>query len=345
MFKLKSILASALIIILSAIPVQAYWGVVERPGQTNAFVISADQVVETPEDNKKYAYIEYGVIAKIVVWNSNTNNSYVTQYVPLSLLPFYDFRDITFLAKVPDSFKVNYTSVAGEIKAEAINQGDLVQIVESVSVNTDSSQDIIIPNVTQVVSTSVNSDYSTSITLTPPTNNSPDQTVEVQVISNGISFTSMATDNTSTPITINNLPSNEYVTVQTVVRDNITGQSQTYQQVPVITADANIPVLVNARDPELDKTNIPAPQSQSTIVGEVKSATISFAPIANFDSSKTVASVMIIGPNGSTTSIGIDGIGGSISVSDLSALESYTVKVIIRDINSGEETIINGNSL
>lgn len=345
MFKLKSILASSLIAIFSAIPAQAEWAVVERPGQINAFVMSADQVAETPQDNKKYAYIEYGVIAKIVVWNSNANNSYITQYVPLSLLPFYDFRDITFLAEVPDSLKVTYTSVTGETKAEAINQGDIVQVVESVVNNAYNNQDIIVPSVTQVVSTFTNPDYSSSIILTPPTNNNPNQTVEVQVISNGISFTSMATDNTSTPITINNLPSNEYVTVQTVFRDNVTGESQTYQQVPVITADANVPVLVNARDSELDKAIISAPQSQSTIVGDVKSATISFAPIANFDSSKTVASVLIVGPNGSTTSIGVDGNGGSVNVSDLSALQSYTVKIIIRDINSGEETIINGNSL
>ena len=345
MFKLKSIIASGLIALFSALPAQAEWAVVERQGQNNAFVMSADQVVETPQDNKKYAYIEYGVIAKIVVWNSNANNSYITQYVPLSLLPFYDFRDITFLAEVPDSLKVTYTSVTGETKAEAINQGDIVQVVESVVNNAYNNQDIIVPCVTQVVSTFTNPDYSSSIILTPPTNNNPNQTVEVQVISNGISFTSMATDNTSTPITINNLPSNEYVTVQTVFRDNVTGESQTYQQVPVITADANVPVLVNARDSELDKAIISAPQSQSTIVGDVKSATISFAPIANFDSSKTVASVLIVGPNGSTTSIGVDGNGGSVNVSDLSALQSYTVKIIIRDINSGEETIINGNSL
>lgn len=345
MFKFKSIIASSLIAVFSAIPAQAEWAVLERPRQINAFVMSADQAVETPQDNKKYAYIEYGVIAKIVVWNSNVNNSYITQYVPLSLLPFYDFRDITFLAEVPDSLKVTYTSVTGETKAEAINQGDIVQIVESVVNNAYNNQDIIVPSVTQVVSTFTNPDYSSSIILTPPTNNNPNQTVEVQVVSNGISFTSMATDNTSTPITINNLPSNEYVTVQTVFRDNVTGESQTYQQVPVITANANVPVLVSVRDSELDKAIISAPQSQSVVVGDIKSATISFAPIANFDSSKTVASVLIVGPNGSTTSIGVDGNGGSVSVSDLSATANYTVKMVIRDINSGEETIINGAGL
>ena len=345
MFKLKSIIASALIAFLSAIPAQANWTVIERPGQTNGFVISVDEVVETPQDNKKYAYIEYGVIAKIIVWNSNSNNSYVTQYVPLSLLPFYDFKDITFLAEVPESLKINFTSIAGETKAEAINQGDIVAVVPTLDPNPVSNQNVAIPVTTQVVSTSVNSDYSTSITLAPPVVSNPNQTVEVQVVTNGISFTSVATDNTSAPITINNLPSNEYVTVQTVIRDTATGQTITHQEVPIVTANANIPVLVNSRDSVQDKAMISAPITQAVINGDSKSASISFDAIANFDSTKTMASIMVVGPNGSTTYIGIDGNGGTVNVSDLSATSNYTVKMVIRDINSGEETIINGAGL
>lgn len=345
MFKLKSIIASGLISLFSALPAQAEWAVVERQEQNNAFVMSIDQAVETPQNNKTYAYIEYGVIAKIVIWNSNSNNSYITQYVPASLLPFYDFDDVTFLAEVPQSLKVNYTSVTGEVKSEAINQGDVVAVVPTLDSNPVSNQDVAIPVTTQVVSTSINLDYSTSITLAPPVVSNPNQTVEVQVITNGISFTSVATDNTSAPIIINNLPSNEYVTVQTVIRDTTTNQSVTHQDVPIITADANVPVLVNARDSVQDKAVISAPQSQAVVNGDSKSATISFAPIANFDSSKTMASIMVIGPNGSTTSIGIDGNGGTVNVSDLLATGNYTVKMVIRDINSGEETIINGAGL
>ena len=345
MFKLKSIVASGLIALFSVLPAQAEWAVVVRQGQSNAFVMSMDQAVETPQDNKTYAYVEYGVIAKIIIWNSNSNNSYITQYVPASLLPFYDFDDVTFLAEIPQSLKVNYRSVTGEVRAEAINHGDVVAVVESLNPNPLSNQDVIIPVTTQVVSTSVSADYSTSIILAPPVNNNPNQTVEVQVIANGISFTSVTTDNTSSPITINNLPSNEYVTVQTIFRDTMTVVAQPYQEVPIITPDANVPVLVNARDIQQDKAAITAPQSQTVVNGDTKSATISFAPIANFDSSKTLASVMVVGPNGETTSIGIDGNGGSVNVSDLLATANYTVKVVIRDINSGEETVINGNGL
>ena len=345
MFKLKSIIASGLIALFSALPAQAEWAVIERQGQNNAFVMSVDQAVETPQNNKTYAYIEYGVIAKIVIWNSNSNNSYITQYVPASLLPFYDFDDVTFLAEVPQSLKVNYTSITGEVKSEAINQGDVVAVVPTLDSNPVSNQNVAIPVTTQVVSTSINSDYSTSITLAPPVVSNSNQTVEVQVITNGISFTSVATDNTSAPITINNLPSNEYVTVQTVVRDTTTGQAVTHQEVPVITANANIPVFVNSRDSVQDKAMISIPTSQAIINGDSKSASVSFDAIPNFDSSKTMASIMVVGPNGSTTYIGIDGNGGTVNVSDLSAASNYTVKMVIRDINSGEETVISGNSV
>jgi len=249
------------------------------------------------------------------------------------------------LAEIPQTLKVNYTSVTGEVKADAINQGDVVAVVQSLDPNPLANQDIAIATTTQVVSTSVSSDYSTSITLAPPVNTNPNQTVEVQVITNGISFTSIGTDNSSNPITINNLPSNEYVTVQTVFRDTMTSQSRTYQEVPVVTPDANIPVLVNARNSAQDKATISAPEVQSVINGDAKSGTISFAPITNFDSSKTMASIMVVGPNGSTTYIGIDGNGGTVNVSDLSATANYTVKMVIRDINTGEETIIIGNGL
>lgn len=345
MFKLRSIIASGLIALFSALPVQAHWSVTERQGQSNAFVISIDEAVETPQNNKTYAYIEYGVITKIVYWNANSNNSYITQYVPASSLTVDMIKEITFLSQVPESLKVNYESSSGQIKAEAINHGDAVTVVQSLDPNPFAQQDIAIPVTTKVVSTSVNPDYSTSITLAPPTNNDPNQTVEVQVISNGVSFTSVTTDNTSTPITINNLPSNEYVTVQTVFRGTMTAISQPYQEVPLVTPNSNIPVFLNARDTVQDRATISAPQNQTVVNGDTKSATISFAPISNFDPSKTVASVMVVGPNGETTSIGIDGNGGSVNVSDLLATANYKVKMVIRDINSGEETVINGNNL
>ena len=344
---MKKIVLALSLLIATATPSFATWSVAERGyGAQNSFVISKDEVVETPENNQTYAYIEYGVITKIVYWQNNSTNSYITSYVPASSLNLSLFEDVTFMAKVPDSFKVNHNSSDGTVKSDVINHSDKVQVVESLEPNTLQPLDIPFQNQTQVLSTSINSDYSTSITVAPVVNNDPTKTVEVQVISNGLSFTSIATDNTNTPITINNLPSNEYITVQTVVRDS-NGVAEPYQNTPAITANANVPELFNVRDVQEDKENISAPQAETVINSESGSmtASISYAAINNFDSSKTMASIIVVGPNGSTTYIGIDGSGGTVNVGDLSSMSNYTVKMIIRDINTGEETIISGNNI
>jgi len=344
---MKKLLLTLSLLIATATPSFATWSVAERGyGAQNSFVISKDEVVERPENNQTYAYIEYGVITKIIYWQNNSTNSYITSYVPASSLNLSLVEDITFMAKVPDSFKVNYNSSEGTVKSDVINHSDKVQVVESLEPNALQSLDIPFENQTQVLSTSINSDHSTSITVAPIVNNDLTKTVEIQVISNGLSFTSIATDNTNTPITINNLPSNEYITVQTVVRDN-NGVAEPYQNTPVITANANVPELFNVRDVQEDKENISAPQAQTFINLESGSmaASISYAAINNFDSSKTMASIMVVGPNGSTTYIGIDGSGGTVNVGDLSSMSNYTVKMVIRDINTGEETIISGNNI
>jgi len=344
---MKKLLLTLSLLIVTATPSFATWSVAERGyGAQNSFVISKDEVVETPENNQTYAYIEYGVITKIIYWQNNSTNSYITSYVPASSLNLSLVEDITFMAKVPDSFKVNYNSSEGTVKSDVINHSDKVQVVESLEPNALQSLDIPFENQTQVLSTSINSDYSTSITVAPIVNNDPTKTVEVQVISNGLSFTSIATDNTNTPITINNLPSNEYITVQTVVKDS-NGVAEPYQNTPVITANANVPELFNVRDVQEDKENISAPQAQTVVNSESRSmtASISYAAINNFDSSKTMASIMVVGPNGSTTYIGVDGSGGTVNVGDLSSMSNYTVKMVIRDINTGEETIISGNNI
>ncbi len=116
----------------------------ERQGQNNAFVISIDEAIEVPQDNKTYAFIEYGVIAKIVYWNGNSHNSYITAYIPASSLSLATIKDVTFLAKMPEGLKVNYTSVTGDVKAEAINQGDVVAVVQSLDPNPLASKDISI---------------------------------------------------------------------------------------------------------------------------------------------------------------------------------------------------------
>jgi len=344
---MKKIALALSLLFTTATPSFATWSVAELGyGAQNSFVISKDEVVETPENNKTYAYIEYGVITKIVYWKNNSTNSYITSYVPASSLNLAMLDDVVFMATVPKSFKVNYNSSDGTVKSDVINHSDKVQVVESLEPNTLQSLDMPFENQTQIVSTSINSNYSTSITVAPVVNNDPTKTVEIQVISNGLSFTSIATDNTNTPITINNLPSNEYITVQTIIRDS-DGIAEPYQNTPVITANVKVPELTNFRDVQQDKETITSPQAEAFVNAESGSmtASISYAAISNFDSSKTIASIMVVGPNGSTTYVGIDGSGGKVNVGDLSSMSNYTVKMVIRDIATGEETIISGNNI
>jgi hypothetical protein len=129
------------------------------------------------------------------------------------------------------------------------------------------------------------------------------------------------------------------------VRDLQTNQETIIQNVLTSTGSVEIPVIPNSRDSDLDLATIATPQSQVVVNGDAKSATISFAPIENLDSTKTLVSIVVVGPGGSTTSIGVGGSGGSVTVSDLGAAFGYTVKMVIRDLNSGEETVISGGRI
>lgn len=333
MFKLKSIIASGLISILSVFPAQAYWESIQVPGLYNGFKISANEIVETPENEKVYAYIEYGVITKIITWGANSHNSYITHYVPASLMSLYLPEDVIFMAELPSSFKVG---------AEVINHGDFVIVSDTV---TATQEAISVPVKSEVISSSVAIDYHTSITVAPLVNNDPNKQVGIEVISNGMAVTAVTTDNTSTPITFNQLPSNEYVTVQTRVTDKTTGEVEVFQETPILTPNANIPVVDNSRDVTQDRAVIASPQNQVIVDGDTKSVNVSFDSVANWDPSKTSVSILVVGPGGASTSIGVGGDGGSVTVDNLGAVLEYTVKMVIRDLGSGEETIIDGGRI
>jgi hypothetical protein len=54
---------------------------------------------------------------------------------------------------------------------------------------------------------------------------------------------------------------------------------------------------------------------------------------------------MVVGPGGSTTAIGLFGSGESLSVGSLAPDANYTVKIVIRDLGTGKETVISGESI
>ena len=341
MFKLKVALATILLLFISTSPSQANWVFInEDTNSVREFVVSSDEVVSFPQIGKMYAVVEDGMIIKFVTWTSKMQQE--------------------LLVSLPYSLMVNYIDITGILRAEPINHGDkiYVQVTQSAKVELDDKfvsapvidlpvfeGEAVVETGAEILAVNVKPDYSTSMTIKPIENNDPNKVVAIQVIADGMSWTSITTDNTSTPITVNHLPANELVTVQTVLRDIATNQETIIQNALTSTATVEIPVLPNSRDVNQDLATITSPQNQVVVNGDAKSATISFAPIENLDSSKTLVNIVVVGPGGATTSIGVGGSGGSVTVSDLGAAFGYTVKMVIRDLNSGEETVINGGRI
>jgi putative ribosome biogenesis GTPase RsgA len=54
---------------------------------------------------------------------------------------------------------------------------------------------------------------------------------------------------------------------------------------------------------------------------------------------------MIVDKNGSTSAIGLDGVGKVVNVDWLSPTEQYEIKIVLRDLGSGQETTISGSRL
>ncbi len=341
MFKSKVGITTTLFLFIFTSPSQANWAVVsEDANSVREFVVSSDEVVSIPQLGKMYAVVEDGMIIKFVTWTSKMQQE--------------------LLISLPYSLMVNYIDITGILRAEPINHGDkiIVQVTESAKVELDDKfvsapvielpvfeGEAVVETGAEILAVNVNPDYSTSMTIKPIENNDPNKVVSIEVIADGMSWSSITTDNSSTPITVNHLPANELVTVQTVLRDIATNQETIIQNALTSTATVEIPVLPNSRDVNQDLATITSPQNQVVVNGDAKSATISFAPIENLDSSKTLVSIVVVGPGGATTSIGVGGSGGSVTVSDLGAAFGYTVKMVIRDLNSGEETVISGGRI
>jgi putative ribosome biogenesis GTPase RsgA len=101
------------------------------------------------------------------------------------------------------------------------------------------------------------------------------------------------------------------------------------------------------RDAAVDKATIVAPTvtAQAEGTNGHRSASVSVPSVPNFDPNKTWATLMIVDKNGSTTAIGLDGVGKVVSVDWLSPTEQYEIKIVLRDLGSGQETTISGSRL
>jgi len=328
----------------------------------NYFKVDVSQIESTPQaagstpapvKEAKYAVVFDGVIDKIINWDGFSEHE--------------DLNENAVIIKLPEGDGVTYIDKSGVIRLSPIYQGSIVSVQVSPTKKVtpelglvqeaplkEPSQPIgaAVPfeNAPQVISQKVSANNSISMTIQVPTTNISDHsTVSVQVVTDGRSTTSIGIDPTapSTMLTVDNLPQNENVTVKTVIRDTVTNKETVIVNPVLTTIPAPIVLPEPARNAAVDKATVVAPAVTSTAtdasghrVVEIKTPVI-----PDYDTTKSIASLMVVGPGGSTTAIGLFGVGETLSVGSLSPDANYTVKVVIRDLGTGKETIISGESI
>jgi hypothetical protein len=172
--------------------------------------------------------------------------------------------------------------------------------------------------------------------------------VSVYTVTDGRSTTALGLLPGQQTVTINDLPHDQNVTVKTVIFDTLTNTETVISNTVISTPVSNTPAPTPARDAVVDRATIPAPVVSSSTVDSsgARSVAISIPAVTNFDPSKTWATVMVVDKaSGSTTAIGTDGTAQTLSVGSLGADRDYTVKVVVRDLATGQETVINGQDI
>jgi hypothetical protein len=314
------------------------------------FKISIDEIVDAPVVGEKYAVLQGGVVDKIITWKETTSLARVTGVI----------------VRLTESGGVKHIDEDGVIRLEAINQGDIVSV--QTSLTTVETPDIdttgeVVPNpnpnpeptgdaVTDtkapvVTAVKVETDNSVTVTVQAPVVTDTNKEVSVQVIADGRSYSSVGVTGNGDTVEIKAVPQDSNITVQTTVRDTTTG-TETVTSNPVVTTPvAPIVTPEPARSEAVDKATIAAPTVTAQAEGSNghRSASVAVPSVPNFDPSKTWATLMIVDKNGSTTAIGLDGVGKTVGVDWLSPTEQYEIKVVLRDLGSGQETTISGSRL
>lgn len=332
---------------LSAAPSYSYWALDSDTQQTRSslskkqimqinaqsyFKISPNEIVTpTTITTNKVAIISGFSIDKII--NVTPGQS-------------LDVADGTVIISIPDELGVKYVE-NGVVKLEAINQGDIVTLANdpTSSPTPITSPAVSDPRASTITALTVSGDNSVSATIKPPAAGE-NEIVHVKVITDGRSNTSIGTDNAGTPVKVNALPQNSNVSVETVITNTQTGSQTVIQNTVVTTPAAPIQTPTPARDAALDKATVEKPVVNSNVSIDAtghKNVSVSVPVIPNFDPSRTNVQLMIVGESGATTAVGANGNGGTINVGSLSPNENYTVKVVIRDLATGQETVITGN--
>ena len=301
----------------------------------------------------KYAVVIDGVIDKIINWDGYSENQ--------------DINENVVIIKLPEGDGVAYLDEQGIVRLSPIYQGSIVSVqvspTEKVTPAVGLTQKAplteptpptgpVVPkeNAPVVKEQVVAADNSISMKIEVPTANLPaNSTVSVQVVTDGRSTTAIGINPTqpSTTVTVNNLPQNENVTVKTVLTDTTTNKETVIVNPVVTTIPAPIVVPEPARSPAVDKATVavPAVTSSTTDASGHRVVEIKTPVIPDYDPTKSIATLMVVGPGGSTTAIGLFGAGETLTVGSLGPDSTYTVKVVIRDLGTGQETVIAGQSI
>jgi hypothetical protein len=310
---------------------------------------------ETPAPSAlaKYAVVLDGVIDKIINWDGFSENE--------------DLAENAVIIKLPEGDGVTFLDDEGVLRLSPIYQGSIVSVqvsptelvtpelglVQKAPLTEPTPQTgtpVPFENAPQVISQKVAEDNSVSVTIQVPTAQVPaNSTVQLQVVTDGRSTTSIGIDPTSpsTTVTVNNLPQNENITVKTVITDTVTNKETVIINPVVTTIPAPIVLPEPARNAAADKATVAPPVviSSTTDASGHRVVEIKTPVIPDYDPTKSIATLMVVGPGGSTTAIGLFGAGETLTVGSLGPDFTYSVKVVIRDLGTGKETVISGESI
>jgi hypothetical protein len=326
------------------------------------FAITLDAITSTPQMSgltekpsakAKYAVIVDGVVDKIVTWDGYSPNRVIDNY--------------GIIVKLPANAGVKYVDSKGVTRLKPITQGAIVSVfvapevkvtptygiteISTVALALEPETPAVAQDNAPLVTTQVlNPNQSVSMTIeVPGVSNIPaTSSVSVQTITDGRSITSIGLTPGQSTVTVNELPADQNVTVVTVIRDNLTNTETVISNPVVTTVASDAPAPVAARSESQDRASISAPSISSRVVdasGHL-SVAISVPAIPNFNSDLTRVSLYVVDSrSGSTTAIGTDGTAQTLNVGSLGVGRDYTVKVVVRDLATGNETIISGEGI
>jgi hypothetical protein len=326
------------------------------------FAITLEAITSTPQMSgqtpaptakAKYAVIVDGVVDRIVTWDGYSPNRVIDSY--------------GIIVKLPANAGVKYVDSRGITRLKPITQGSIVSVyvapdvkvtptyeitqLSPVTLPTEPTDPAVAEANSPVVTTQVlNANNSVSMTVDvagiqdlPSTS-----VVSVYTVTDGRSTTAVGLAQGQNTVTINDLPQDQNVTVKTVIRDTLTNTETVILNPVVATVASTAPAPTPARSDTTDRATITAPSISSRVVDAsgALSVAIAMPAVPNFDPSKSWATLIVRdNKSGSTTAIGTDGTAQTLNVGSLGEGRDYTVSVVVRDLATGQETVISGEGI